>query len=84
MLVKFGADVNFLNLDGESPLSVAEANSEFSICELLVRKRKEKRIMYKKALHICAKENDLYMLQIHLKKGDNVNETDEKMRTPLP
>ena len=83
MLVKFGADVNFLNLDGESPLSVAEANSEFSICELLVRKRKEKRIMYKKALHICAKENDLYMLQIHLKKGDNVNETDEKMRTPL-
>ena len=45
MLVKFGADVNFLNLDGESPMNVAEANSEFSICELLVRKRKERRIM---------------------------------------
>ena len=45
MLVKFGADVNFLNLDGESPVNVAEANSEFSICELLVRKRKERRIM---------------------------------------
>ena len=83
MLVKFGADVNFLNGDGESPLNVAEANREFSICKLLVRKRKEKRVKYKKALHICAKENDLYMLKVHLNKGENVNETDEKMRTPL-
>ena len=83
MLLKFGADVNLLNLDDQSALNVAEAYGEVSICKLLVRKRKEKRIRYKKALHICAKENDLFMCKRHLNKGDNVNETDEKMRTPL-
>ena len=83
MLVKFGADVNLLNLDNQSPLNVAEANGEFSICKLLVKKRKEKKITYRKALHICAKQNDLFMFKIHINKGDNVNETDEKMRTPL-
>ena len=83
ILVKFGADVNLINLDGQNPLNVAEAICEYSICKLLVRKRKEKNIKYKKALHICAKENDLAMFKIHLNKGDNVNETDEKMRTPL-
>ena len=83
MLLKFGADVNLINLDGQNPLNVAEAKGEYFICKLLVRKRKEKKIMYKKALHICAKKNDLAMFKIHLNKGDNVNETDEKMRTPL-
>ena len=83
MLVKFGADVNLINLDDQNPLNVAEAKGESSICKLLIRKRKEKKIRYKKALHICAKENDLAMFKIHLNKGDNVNETDEKMRTPL-
>ena len=83
MLVKFGADVNLLNLNDQSPLNVAEANSEFSICKLLVKKRKEKKITYRKALHICAKQNDLVMFKIHIKKGDNVNERDVKMRTPL-
>ena len=82
LLVKFGADVNLLNFDDQSPLNVAEVNGEFSICKLLVRKRKEKRIRYKKALHICAKENDIEIFKIHL-KSNNVNETDEKMRTPL-
>ena len=82
MLVKFGADVNLLNLDDQSPLNVAEANGESLICKLLLRKRKEKRIRYKKALHICAKENNIEYLKIHLKR-DDVNETDEKMRTPL-
>ena len=83
MLVKFGADVNLINLDGQNPLNVAEAIGESSICKLLVRKRKEKKIRYKKALHICAKQNDLFMFKIHLNKGDNVNETGEQMRTPL-
>ena len=83
MLIKFGADVNLLNLDNQSPLNVAEANSESSICTLLVKKRKERRIMYKKALRICAKQNDLVTCETHIHKGDNVNETDEKMRTPL-
>ena len=82
MLVKFGADVNLLNLNNQSPLNVAEANGEFQICKLLARKRKEKRIRYKKALHVCAKENDIENCKIHL-KSVNVNETDEKMRTPL-
>ena len=58
MLLKFGADVNLLNLDNQSPLNVAETNGEYSLCKLLVRKRKEKKIMYKKALHMCAKRND--------------------------
>ena len=83
MLVKFGADVNLLNLDSQSPLNVAEANGESSLCKLLVKKRKEKKIMYKKALHICANKNDLVMCKVHIRNGDNVNETDEKMRTPL-
>ena len=83
MLIKFGADVNLLNLNNQSPLNVAEANGESSICTLLVKKRKERRIIYKKALHICAKQNDFVMCETHIRKGDNVNETDEKMRTPL-
>ena len=82
MLVKFGADVNLLNLDNQSPLNVAEANVDSLICELLVRKRKGKRIRYKKALHVCAKENDIDNCKIHIKSVD-VNETDAKMRTPL-
>ena len=83
MLVKFGADVNLLNLDNQSPLSVAEANGDYSLCKLLLKKRKEKKIMYRKALHVCAKQNDFVMFKVHINKVDNVNETDEKMRTPL-
>ena len=83
MLVKCGADVNFLNLDNESPLNVAEANGEFSICRLLLKKRKEKKIMYRKSLHVYVKQNDSVMFKIHINKGGNVNERDEKMRTPL-
>ena len=84
MLVKFGADVNLLNLDNQSPLNVAEANGEFSISKRLFKKRKEKKIMYRKPLHVCAKQNDLVMLKIHINKGEeNVNETDKNMQTPL-
>ena len=82
MLVKFGADVNLLNIQDQTPLNVAETNGAFSICNLLVKKRKEKRIRYKKPLHVCAKHNDLSMCKIYIKSVD-VNETDEKMRTPL-
>ena len=82
MLVKFGADVNLLDLDNQSPLNVAERNCEYSICRLLVKKRKEKRIRYKKALHVYAKENDINNCKIYMSSVD-VNETDEKMRTPL-
>ena len=42
MLVKFGADVNLLNLDNQSPLNVAEANGGFLICKLLVRNAKKR------------------------------------------
>ena len=61
MLLKFGADVNMLNLEDQSPLNVAESNKNYSICKLLVkrRKRKEKTILYDKALHIFARKNDL-------------------------
>ena len=83
MLVKFGADVNLLNLDNQSPPNVAEANGDSPICKLLVKKRKERKIKYKKTLHICANKNDLAMCKEHIRNGDNVNETDEKMRTPL-
>ena len=82
MLVKFGADLNLLNLHNQSPLNVAEENCDFPIRKLLVRKRKEKRIRYEKTLHICAKKNDIDNCKIHIKSVD-VNETDEKMRTPL-
>ena len=82
MLVKFGADVNLLNIDNQSPLNVAEANGDFSICNLLVRERKERRIRYKKILHSCARQNDIYSCKIHIKSVD-VNETDAKMRTIL-
>ena len=82
MLVKFGADINLLNIDDQNPLNVAEANGESSICKLLVRKRKEKKIMYEKTLHVCAKQNDLVMCKRHVNSVD-VNEKDKKMRTPL-
>ena len=82
MLVKFGVDVNMLNLDDQNPLNVAEINGNSSICKLLLRKRKEKRIIHKKVLHICAKQNDLMNLKNHIDSVD-VNETDEKKRTPL-
>ena len=82
MLVKFGADVNLLNPEGQSPLSVAEAKCESNICQLLLKKRKEKRIRYKKLLHNCAREDDLANCRRHIRSHD-VNETDEKMRTPL-
>ena len=82
MLVKFGADINLLNIDDQSPPNVAEVNGESSICKLLVRKRKEKKIMYKKALHVCAKQNDLVMCKRHVMSVDD-NEKDKKMQTPL-
>ena len=78
MLVKFGADVNLLNLEDQSPLNVTEAIGESSKCKLLVRKRKEKRIRYKRALDICAKDNDLVMCKKHINSA-NVKETDKKM-----
>ena len=82
LLVEFGADVNWLNLDNQSPLNVAEADGGFPICELLLRKRREKKIRYNKTLHVCAKKNDIDNCKKHIKSVD-VNETDEKMRTPL-
>ena len=84
MLLKFGADVNKLNLDDQSPLNVAETNTDYSICKLLVkrRKRKEKIILYNKALHIFARKDDLSTCK-KLINSVNVNETDEKKRTPL-
>ena len=82
MLVKFGADINLLNIDDQSPPNVTEVNGESSICKLLVRKRKEKKIMYKEELHVCAKQNDLVMCKRHVKSVD-INEKDKKMRTPL-
>ena len=82
ILVKFGADVNMLNLDDQNPLQVAESNLNLSLCKLLLKKRKEKRIIYKKALHIFAKKNDLMQLKKIINRVD-VNEIDEKMRTPL-
>ena len=84
MLLKFGADVNKLNLDDQSPLNVAETNTNYSICKLLAkrRKRKEKRILYNKALHIFARKNDVTTCK-KLINSVNVHETDEKDRTPL-
>ena len=82
MLVKFGADVNLLNTDDQSPLNLAEENGQSLICKLLVRKRKEKNIMYEKVLHIYAKQNDLVMCKRHIDSVD-VNEKDKKNRTPL-
>ena len=83
-LLKFGADVNIFNFESKNPLNVAERNVNWSICKLFIkrRKRKEKRILYKKALHICAKKDDLVMSNVHI-KSCNVNEEDEKGRTPL-
>ena len=84
MLLKFGADVNLLNFDNQNPLNVAEQIGESSICRLLVTKRKSKenKIMYKKLLHVSAKSNDLVMCKRYIHSVD-VNERDEKMRTPL-
>ena len=84
MLLKYGADLNMFDLEDQTPLHVAERNANSSICQLLVKKRKgkEKGIYYMKQLHICARKNDLITSKKHI-NNVNVNETDEKMRTPL-
>ena len=83
-LVKYGADVNLLNFENQSPLNVAEANCDFNICKLLVRKRKEWRIRYKRDLHNLVRHNDFFTVKSYLLKDEpGVNETDEMMRTPL-
>lgn len=56
---------------------MSENSGRSSICKLLVRKRKEKIIIYK--LHNCAKQNDSMNLKKHINSVD-VNETDEKMQ----
>lgn len=68
----------------QSLLQVAEANANFPICQLLLKKRKrrEEGIKYTKALHIFVRNNDLTMCNTHIKSVD-VNETDEMMRTAL-
>ena len=86
MLLEFGADVNMLNNEGQSPLHVAEANANFYICQLLVEKRKyrEESMRYTKPLHICVKKEDFVMCKAHiLSKKVDVNETDIMMRTPM-
>ena len=84
MLIKFDADVNLCDFEDQTPLNVAERNTNYSICKLLVkkRKRKEKRISYMKQLHICARRNDFITCKKHI-NSVNVNETDERERTPL-
>ena len=82
MLIEFGADVNMLNVVGQTSLQIAEAKLNFDICRLLVKKRKEKKIRYNKALHIGVRENDINACIID-NDSINVNEIDEKMRTPL-
>ena len=84
MLVKFGADVNMFDFEDLTPLGVAERNTNYSICKLLLkkRKRKERRISYKKTLHICVRKDDLINCKKHI-NCVNVNETDERERTPL-
>ena len=84
MLLKFGADVNMFNFEDQTPFHVAESNTNYAICKLFVKKRKhrEKRIWYNKALHICARKDDLIMFKKHI-NSDDVNEKDERERTPL-
>ena len=84
MLLKFGADVNMFNFEDQSPLNVAEINKDYSLCKLFVkkRKRKEKRILYNKALHMSVRKDDFTTCK-NLINSVNVNETDEKGRTPL-
>ena len=57
---------------------MTEANANFPICQLLLKKRKrrEEGIKYTKALHNFVRNNDLTMCKTHIKSAD-VNETDE-------
>lgn len=57
---------------------MAEANANFPICQLLLKKRKrrEEGIKYTEALHNFVINNDLTMCKTHIKNAD-VNETDE-------
>ena len=82
MLLKFGADVNMLNNEGQSPLHMAEAKANFHICQLLVKKRKyrEESMRYKKALHICVKKEDFVVCKAHILRNKvDVDETDMMM-----
>ena len=84
MLLKFGADVNMLDLEEQTALNVAERGNNYSVCRLFVKKRKraEKNFLYYEKLHVCAREDDLIAC-IAIIHSANVNKTDERGRTPL-
>ena len=67
-----------------SPLNMAETKKDYSLCKLFVkkRKRKEKRILYNKALHIYVIKDDFTTCK-NLINSVNVNEIDERGRAPL-
>ena len=65
-LLKCGADINIFNSGGLTPLHVAKAISHYDICKLLVAKREEREITYKRALHLTARDNELDSFRIHL------------------
>ena len=81
-LLKCGADINIFNSGGLTPLHVAKAISHYDICKLLVAKREEREITYKRALHPTARDNELDSFRIHLESVD-VNDIGVMKRTPL-
>ena len=81
-LLKCGADINVFNSGGLTPLHVAKAISHYDICKLLVAKREEREITYKRALHLTARDNELDSFRIHLESVD-VNDIGVMKRTPL-
>ena len=81
-LLKCGADINIFNSGGLTPLHVAKAISHYDICKLLVAKREEREITYKRALHLTARDNELDSFRIHLESVD-VNDIGVMKRTPL-
>ena len=81
-LLKCEADINIFNSGGLTPLHVAKAISHYDICKLLVAKREEREITYKRALHLTARDNELDSFRIHLESVD-VNDIGVMKRTPL-
>ena len=81
MLLDSNADVNKI-LENQTPLNIAEEMGNFSIANLLLKKRKQDKTFYRNPLHIAVKECDYHLCEFHL-KHINVNSVDRKNRTAL-
>ena len=84
-LLEQGADINYQDSDGKTPLSNAIINGNADIASLLLEKGADIDVLYEeKPLVFCAIENDnKELVELLIEKGANIECEHEKEYTPL-